>query len=86
MSLPGCADQTIHADTPHIYVHTKLPAHYVNLFMPASGEAKDDNPGYDYKVRKYLDILNCLYKLYYIISTVLSVRVVRGVNEVTHSN
>ena len=35
MSLPGCADQTIHADTAHLYVHTQLPPHYVNLFMPA---------------------------------------------------
>ena len=35
MSLPGCADQTIHADTAHLYVHTQLPAHYINLFMPA---------------------------------------------------
>ena len=35
MSLPGCADQTIHADTPHLYVHTQLPGHYINLFLPA---------------------------------------------------
>jgi Phytanoyl-CoA dioxygenase (PhyH) len=35
MSLPGCADQTIHADTCHLYVHTQLPAHYINLFLPA---------------------------------------------------
>eukprot|EP01042_Synura_sphagnicola_P001801 gene1801-2116_t len=35
MTLPGCANQTIHADTPHLYVHTQLPAHYVNMFMPA---------------------------------------------------
>ena len=35
MSLPGCADQTIHADTAHLYVHTQLPGHYVNLFVPA---------------------------------------------------
>lgn len=35
MSLPGCADQTIHADTAHLYVHTQLPGHYYNLFLPA---------------------------------------------------
>lgn len=41
ISMPGCADQTIHADTAHIYVHTQLPGHYYNLFMPAvSGEAQ----------------------------------------------
>jgi hypothetical protein len=36
MSLPGCVDQTIHADTPHIYTHTQLPGHYFNLFLVAS--------------------------------------------------
>ena len=41
LSLPGCADQTIHADTPHIYVHTHLSPHYVNLFIPA---LKADTP------------------------------------------
>lgn len=39
MSLPGCADQTIHADTSHLYVHTQLPAHYINLFLPAVAAA-----------------------------------------------
>jgi len=38
MSLPGCADQTIHADTSHLFVHTQLPGHYYNLFFPAVGE------------------------------------------------
>ncbi|GMH52181.1 hypothetical protein TL16_g01179 [Triparma laevis f. inornata] len=31
ISLPGCADQAIHADTPHIF-DFQVPAHYVNLF------------------------------------------------------
>ena len=35
MSLPGCADQTIHADTAHLYTHAQLPGHYFNLFFPA---------------------------------------------------
>ena len=39
MSLPGCADQTIHADTAHLYVHAQLPGHYVNLFLPAVSPA-----------------------------------------------
>ena len=39
MSLPGCADQTIHADTAHLYVHTQLPGHYFNLFLPAVSRA-----------------------------------------------
>ena len=38
MSLPGCADQTIHADTSHLFVHTQLPGHYYNLFFPAVSE------------------------------------------------
>jgi hypothetical protein len=35
MSVPGCIDQTIHADTAHIYEHIQLPGHYYNLFIPA---------------------------------------------------
>jgi hypothetical protein len=45
MSLPGCEDQTIHADTPHIYTHAQLQGHYYNLFLvgvergsPAAGK------------------------------------------------
>eukprot|EP01032_Pedospumella_encystans_P023523 gene23523-26628_t len=34
VSLPGCTDQTIHADTPHIFEHVHLPGHYLNLFLP----------------------------------------------------
>lgn len=33
ISLPGCADQTIHADTSHLFVHQQLPSHYVNQFI-----------------------------------------------------
>jgi hypothetical protein len=36
ISFPGCADQTIHADTAHIYTPYHLPGHYFNLFIPAS--------------------------------------------------
>ena len=47
ISFPGAADQTFHADTPHLYEHVHLPPHYVDLFMPAtttgtsSGDPKD---------------------------------------------
>eukprot|EP01038_Epipyxis_sp_PR26KG_P016476 gene16476-22480_t len=34
MSLPGCVDQTIHADTSHLFSHVHLPPHYLNLFIP----------------------------------------------------
>lgn len=34
VTLPGALDQIIHADTPHIFTHTHLPPHYVNLFAP----------------------------------------------------
>ena len=33
--MPGCLDQTIHADTSHLYTHIQLPGHYFNLFIPA---------------------------------------------------
>jgi hypothetical protein len=33
ISLPGSADQAIHADTPHLWeTHDCLPAHYINAF------------------------------------------------------
>lgn len=35
VSFPGCADQAIHADTPHLFEHIPdLPAHYINIFTP----------------------------------------------------
>lgn len=34
MSLPGSIDQTIHADTAHLWTHAQLPGHYYNLFLP----------------------------------------------------
>lgn len=40
MSLPGCSDQTIHADTPHIYVHVTTPGHYINQFCYAVDDHK----------------------------------------------
>jgi len=43
MSLPGCADQTIHADTPHTHVHVHLPGHYFNLFLPAVLQEEEDH-------------------------------------------
>jgi hypothetical protein len=32
VSLPGSADQALHADTPHLFEHETLPAHYINAF------------------------------------------------------
>ena len=41
ISLPGAADQCIHADTAHIFeTHDCLPCHYANLFI--LGEDADD--------------------------------------------
>lgn len=37
--MPGCLDQTIHADTPHLYEHVQLPGHYMNLFIPAASDS-----------------------------------------------
>ena len=32
VSLPGSADQALHADTPHLFETETLPAHYINAF------------------------------------------------------
>ena len=42
MTLPGALPQTLHADTAHTHPHVQLPAHYVNLFLPACGEQEPD--------------------------------------------
>ena len=35
VSLPGAADQALHADTPHLFEHIScMPAHYINAFTP----------------------------------------------------
>lgn len=37
VSLPGSADQAMHADTPHLFEHMPdLPAHYINVFAPGT--------------------------------------------------
>ena len=41
VSLPGAADQALHADTPHLFeIDTHLPPHYVNAFCPAAPSAR----------------------------------------------
>lgn len=36
ISMPGCACQAIHADTPHLFENVDtIPPHYVNLFVPS---------------------------------------------------
>jgi hypothetical protein len=42
ISLPGCADQAVHADTPHLYEHVELPPHYLNMFLPALDTSSAD--------------------------------------------
>jgi Phytanoyl-CoA dioxygenase (PhyH) len=40
ISLPGSADQAIHADIPHLFEHMScLPAHYINVFTPGIAAA-----------------------------------------------
>lgn len=34
VSLPGSADQALHADAPHLFEIGTLPAHYINAFTP----------------------------------------------------
>jgi ectoine hydroxylase-related dioxygenase (phytanoyl-CoA dioxygenase family) len=44
VSLPGAAEQAIHADTPHLFEHIpNLPAHYINIFTP--GVSFDESVG-----------------------------------------
>jgi len=45
ISIKGCADQAIHADTPHLFEHADLPPHYINLFIPATLEQNIDFNG-----------------------------------------
>jgi hypothetical protein len=42
MTLPGALPQTLHADTAHTHPHVQLPAHYINLFLPACSEQEPD--------------------------------------------
>lgn len=45
VSLPGAADQAVHADTPHLFeVGPHLPPHYVNLFAGAIPAAAGVGP------------------------------------------
>jgi hypothetical protein len=40
VSLPGAADQALHADTPHLFeIVPHLPPHYVNAFCPGAPSA-----------------------------------------------
>lgn len=44
VSLPGSAEQALHADTPHLFEHIpNLPAHYINVFAPCT--AFDESVG-----------------------------------------
>ena len=46
LSLPGAADQAIHADTSHLFEHIDcLPAHYINAFCLGSGHVLTSTDG-----------------------------------------
>jgi hypothetical protein len=43
VSLPGAADQAIHADTAHLFENgIHLPPHYINVFTPGYGSLKEN--------------------------------------------
>ena len=49
VALPGCAEQALHADAPHIYDGIHLPGHYYNCFLyggEASNEPKAGQTGF----------------------------------------
>ena len=41
VALPGCAEQALHADAPHIFDGIHLPGHYYNCFL-YGGEASNE--------------------------------------------
>jgi hypothetical protein len=44
ISLPGAADQCVHADTPHICeLYDCLPCHYTNLFIFGEDQSENEN-------------------------------------------
>lgn len=45
ISMPGAADQAIHADTPHLFEYADLPPHYANLFITTTEDAHYDKSG-----------------------------------------
>ncbi|KAJ8610370.1 hypothetical protein CTAYLR_003872 [Chrysophaeum taylorii] len=45
VSLPGAAEQALHADTPHLFDHVQLPGHYFNLFLAVGDTPVDPLAG-----------------------------------------
>jgi hypothetical protein len=49
VALPGCAEQALHADAPHVFDGIHLPGHYYNCFLyggEASNEPKAGQTGF----------------------------------------
>ena len=45
MSWPGCVDQKIHADIPHLFNTLHTPPHLLHAFMPATRALEDMTVG-----------------------------------------
>ena len=54
ISLPGSADQAIHADTPHLFEHINLPPHYANLFLPATEDIHEEHDNSEFNGDTFL--------------------------------
>ena len=45
VSLPGAAEQALHADAPHLFDDRVLPPHYLNVFLYGGAAAADPAAG-----------------------------------------
>ena len=45
ISWPGCVDQKIHADIPHLFNTVQNPPHLLHAFMPATIDANNMDAG-----------------------------------------
>lgn len=63
ISLPKCVDQTIHADTSHIYTPVQLPGHYFNLFLPSSSVNRSNKVNSSSHDAVYTENLDSQFKL-----------------------
>ena len=59
ISLPGAADQALHADTPHLFDHVSLPGHYFNLFLGSAAADRDASAGHTAFILETHDLATC---------------------------
>lgn len=45
VALPGCAEQALHADAPHVFDGVHLPGHYYNCFLAGGDATREEKAG-----------------------------------------